>query len=209
MDWHAAAVSDIGGEAPAPLDTLSWPVRTARLGIRRVTADDEGRLWAYRRLDEVSRWGSWRPVDRDDWRAILTARLRDLLVVELDGRVVGDLMVRVEDGWAQREVRGRARGVQAELGWALDPAAAGRGYATEAVREVLRLCFEDLGLRRVTANAFAANEASCRLAERVGMRREVHAVADSLHRDLGWIDGVGYALLEEEWRAGRGARTES
>ncbi len=185
------------------MDALSWPVRTARLSLRRVSAADEEAVWAYRRLEQVSRWGSWRPADRQDWRAILTARLRDLLVIELQGRVVGDVMVKVEDGWAQREVRQQARGVHAELGWALDPAFGGRGYASEAVREVLRVCFEGLGLRRVTANAFAANVASIRLMERVGMRRELYTVADSLHRDLGWVDGVGYALLAQEWAAGR------
>ncbi|WP_432537980.1 GNAT family N-acetyltransferase [Kineococcus arenarius] len=182
---------------------MSWPVRTARLSIRRVSPADEEAMWAYRCLEEVSRWGSWRPADREDWRGILRTRLRDLLVIELKGRVVGDVMVKVEDGWAQREVRDQARGVQAELGWALDPAVGGHGYASEAVREVLRVCFEDLQLRRVTANAFAANEASCRLAERVGMRREVYTVADSLHRELGWVDGVGYALLAHEWTANR------
>lgn len=112
---------------------------------------------------------------------------------------MGDLMVKVEDAWAQREVRDRGRGVQAELGWALAPAATGRGFATEAVREVIRTCFSDLGLRRLTANAFADNEASCRLAERVGMRRESYCVGESLHRDLGWVDSVGYALLASGW----------
>ncbi len=166
-------------------------------------------MWSYRQLDQVSQWGSWRPADRDDWRAILTPRLRDLLVIELDGSVVGDLMVTVEDGWAQREVRGGAHAVQAKLGWALAPAVTGRGYGSEAVREVLRVCFEDLRLRRVTADAFAANEASCRLAERVGMRREHYTVRDSLHRSLGWLDGVGYALLAEEWGSGYSASQAS
>jgi RimJ/RimL family protein N-acetyltransferase len=89
--------------------------------------------------------------------------------------------------------------VKVEDAWALAPAATGRGFATEAVREALRTCFSDLGLRRVTANAFAGNEASCRLAERVGMRRESYCVGESLHRDLGWVDSVGYALLASEW----------
>jgi RimJ/RimL family protein N-acetyltransferase len=187
----------------APLDATSWPVHTARLMLRPALATDEDAMWAYWRLDEVGYWGSWHPADQDDWRARLAPRWHGLLVIELDGRVIGDVMVTVGDSWAQREVQERARGVQAELGWTLNPAVAGRGYASEAVREVLRMCFEDLHLRRVTANAFAANEASCRLAERVGMRREVHTVASSLHSDLGWIDGVGYALLAEEWAGNR------
>ena len=32
------------------------------------------------------------------------------------------------------------------------------------------------------------------------MRREAHAVSDSLHRSGRWLDGYGYALLAEEWR---------
>ena len=190
-----------GQDVPAPLDAVTWPRRTARLSLRRATTADAEQMWAYRRLEEVARWVTRRFRDRGDWDAYLAAGLRDQLVIEGEGRIVGDVMVRVEDAWAQREVVAQARGVQAELGWTLDPAVGGRGYASEAVGEVLRVCFEDLGLRRVTANAFADNEASCRLAERVGMRREVHAVRDSLHRDLGWLDGVGYALLTEEWAA--------
>jgi len=187
--------------APAPLDRLVWPRRTERLSLRRVTLADEAAIWEYRRLDEVSRWGSWLPTDRADWHEILGRRLRDQLVIELDGRVVGDLMVRVEDSWAQREVAEAAKDQQAELGWTIHPEVAGQGYATEAVREVLRMCFEDLGVRRVVAEAFADNTPSVRLAERVGMRREHHAVADALHRDLGWVDSVGYALLAQEWAA--------
>lgn len=200
--WQAAVVTTVGDEdVPSPLDAVVWPRRTARLSLRRVKPADAEQLWAYRRLEEVTRWVTRRPHDRAELEEWLAAGLRDQLVVEHGGRVVGDLMVRVEDAWAQREVVARARGVQAELGWTLDPAVGGRGFMSEAVGEVLRMCFVDLGLRRVTANAFAANEASCRLAERVGMRREVHAVRDSLHRDLGWLDGVGYALLAEEWTA--------
>jgi RimJ/RimL family protein N-acetyltransferase len=60
---------------------------------------------------------------------------------------------------------------------------------------------EDLGIRRVVANSFADNTASWRLMERLGMRRELYTVAESLHRTKGWVDGVGYALLADEWRA--------
>ena len=66
---------------------------------------------------------------------------------------------------------------------------------------MLAICFDDLGLRRVTADCFAANSPSWRLMERVGMRREAHRVAESLHRDLGWVDSYAYALLAREWRA--------
>ncbi|MBV9334544.1 MAG: GNAT family N-acetyltransferase, partial [Solirubrobacterales bacterium] len=63
----------------------------------------------------------------------------------------------------------------------------------------IRYSFQDLGVRRVTANCFLDNDTSRRLMERIGMRRELHAVRESLHRSGRWLDTVGYALLKEEW----------
>jgi RimJ/RimL family protein N-acetyltransferase len=100
------------------------------------------------------------------------ASLAKTLIIELDGQVIGDLMLQIEDAWAQAEVANQVHGVHADLGWVLHPEYAGHGCGTAAVRELLRLCFTELGLRRVTANCFADNTASWRLMERVGMRRE-------------------------------------
>jgi RimJ/RimL family protein N-acetyltransferase len=41
--------------------------------------------------------------------------------------------------------------------------------------------------------------------ERVGMRREVHAIRESLHRSGQWLDTLGYAILDEEWSQTRSA----
>ena len=196
--------SRIGGVATL-VDDLTWPVRTERLVLRPETEADVAATWRIRRLDSVSRWLTRAPQSIEEHRAQVTepTSLAKSLVIELDGEVVGTLMVDIGDAWAQAEVAEQARGVQADLGWVLHPDVEGRGFATEAVREVLRLCFVELGLRRVTAECFAANEASWRLMERVGMRREVHAVRESLHRSGEWLDGYGYALLADEWQARR------
>ena len=188
---------------PQDLSAVSWPARTERLTIRPATPADADATWAFRRLPEVGEWVTRAETDPTAYaeRFLDPERLATTLVVERDGVVVGDLMLRVEDAWAQSEVADRAVGAQAELGWTLDPAHAGRGYATEAVTELLRICFEELRLHRVVALCFAANTASWRLMERVGMRRELHTVRDSLHRSGEWLDGYGYALLAEEWRA--------
>ena len=196
------SVDDRSGDAAArPLDAISWPVHTERFLLRPATADDAEATWRFRRLEEVGRWLTGTSPTFEDYRTMFEEpdRLSETLVVVLDGEVIGDLMVSVGDAWAQKDVADRARGVQAELGWVLDPGHAGQGYATEAVRELLRLCFEDLGLRRVTAECFADNEASWRLMERVGMRRESHTIRDSLHRSGEWLDGMSYALLRDEW----------
>ncbi len=187
----------------APLDAISWPVRTARLTLRPATPADVEATWAFRRLGDVSRWLTRAPTGIEEYRTRFEDpdSLAVTLVIELDGHVIGDLMLEVKDAWAQAEVAQQGRGVQAELGWVLHPDHAGHGYATEAVRELIRLCFEDLGLRRVTAACFADNDASWRLMERVGMRREAYAVRDALHRSGEWLDGMEYAVLADEWSA--------
>jgi RimJ/RimL family protein N-acetyltransferase len=179
---------------------VEWPVRTERLTLRPATANDAETTWQWRRLPEVNHWITAAP-DHDEYVRLHDepARLARTLIVERDGRPIGDLMIRVEDAWSQAEVADRARGVQAELGWTFDPAAQGQGYATEAVRAAIAVCFGQLGLRRVVANCFAGNEASWRLMERLGMRREAYTVAESLHRNGEWQDSISYALLADEW----------
>ena len=123
--------------------------------------------------------------------------------IERAGAVIGDLMVKIEDAGLLPRVSSQARGVQAELGWGLRAEETGKGYATEAVEAALRICFDDLGLRRVFAGCFVANTASYRLMERVGMRREARTVKDALHPSGEWMDGYTYALLADEWRGRR------
>ncbi len=196
-----------GPALDSPLEALGWPVRTERQRLRPATVDDTEATWQYRQLEAVNHWLTSAPATLEEYRAVFAnpARLAKTLVVELvgaelEGAVIGDLMIAVEDAWAQAEVAEQARGVQAELGWAFHPEHTGVGYATEAVRELIRICFTGLGLRRVTAGCFAGNEASWRLMERVGMRREIVTVRESLHRSGEWRDGMGYALLADEWR---------
>jgi RimJ/RimL family protein N-acetyltransferase len=194
-----------GPPAPTRPSVLERPLHTKRLTLRPATAGDAGPTWKYRQLESVNQWLTGRPADLDGYRTLFAepARLAATVIVALGhgitAAIIGDFMLRREDAWAQLDIADLASDTQAELGFVLDPAHTGHGYATEAVCEVLRYCFEDLGLRRVTANCFLDNDASWALMERVGMRRELHAVRDSLHRSGRWLDTVGYAILEEEW----------
>jgi RimJ/RimL family protein N-acetyltransferase len=219
-----AALRDIGAvitelrttapTAPPRRPVLECPLRTDRLTLRPATADDAEATWKYRRLDTVNQWLTGSPADLAGYRRLFSEpdRLAATVIVALGHRaaapIIGDFMLRRGDAWAQPDVADQARNTQAELGWVLDPAHTGHGYATEAVRELLRYCFRSLGVRRVTANCFLDNDTSWRLMERVGMRRELHAIHESLHRSGRWLDTVGYAILEDEWSplSGSGVR---
>jgi RimJ/RimL family protein N-acetyltransferase len=188
-----------------PFDRVVWPVRTERLVLRPMTTDDFGRLYEIRAIPEVTQWLTGRPASYDDYveRYGTPERLATTLVMEADGQIVGDLFLALATPYAQVEVRDGAADTEAVLGWLLDPAYTGQGYATEAATELLRICFEDLGVHRVVAGAFADNAASQRIMVKIGMRIEGIARSASLHRDLGWRDHVDAAILADEWRAKR------
>lgn len=192
------------------LSELDWPRHTARLTVRRARAADAETVFAYRSEGDVSRWLA-RGADDErefcDWFCS-AENLDHALILEREGRVIGDVKVEPDDSWVQGEVAHLGKGVEARLAWCLAPSARGRGYATEAVSELLRLCFDELDVRRVTAGCFADNEPSWRLMERVGMRRESHLVGNALLRTGEWVDGLIYGILADEWRAAQAMRQD-
>ena len=192
-------------EETTPFERLTWPARTERLVIRPLADEDIPAVFAIRRQPEVAQWMTASPDDYAEFVQAFSepARTDTTLVMLHDGALIGDLYVAVSDAWGQREVADRTKRTQAEIGWCVDPAYAGHGYASEGAAELLRLCFDGLGLRRATAGAFAANAASIRVMEKIGMTIEGRGRQDSLHRDLGWVDGVAAAVLADEWRAHR------
>lgn len=183
---------------------MAWPVRTERLLLRPYRPADLDALWAFERLPDVQRWLGWAPRTEDELRTAMEdpASATTHVMVLLDPVIIGHVMIMPRDSWAQTDVADQAKGLEAELGWMFDPGHGGQGFATEAVRAAIGLCFRSLGLRRVHAGCFADNTASWRLMERLGMRREEHSRATALHRDGTWHDGLSYALLREEWPPG-------
>ena len=189
---------------------IRWPRPAGDLELRPPTAADTDRVLRWRTRADVNRWLIRTRVDPEDYRAAMLGSVSDPLdhhVVALRGDVVvGTVQLEVSDGLGQDEGADQWRGCEGHLGYLVDPAHAGRGYATAMAAAMLALAFEELGLRRVTAGCFADNVPSWRAMERVGMRREQHGVRDSWHAELGWIDGYTYGILAEDWRdrSGRG-----
>lgn len=88
----------------------------------------------------------------------------------------------------------------AEFGYWLGVPHWGRGYATEALREILRFGFEDRGLRRIEACHFAHNPASGRVMQKAGLHFE-GVQKHRAHRGGQLFDRVNYGLTREDWLA--------
>lgn len=177
---------------------LEEPIRTSRLLLRTLESGDADAVHAYRSLPEVARYVPFEPMSPE----LIAERLQgrwaqtragegEALVVGFQradtGELIGDLTLMM----ISAEHRG------GEIGWLLHPGQSGHGFATEAARAGLGLMFA-AGLHRVTARVDARNEASLRLCERLGMRREATLVANEWFKGE-WTDEVDFALLEDEW----------
>jgi RimJ/RimL family protein N-acetyltransferase len=81
-----------------------------------------------------------------------------------------------------------------------DPAHQGRGYATEASRALVAHAFEHYGVHRVYGRLEPRNEASARVLEKLGMRREAHLIENEWVKGE-WQSEAVYALLAREWTA--------
>ncbi|MET9228162.1 GNAT family protein [Lentzea sp. NPDC003310] len=176
-----------------------YPVKTERLLLRPFEKTDLDDVFSYRRLPAVHRFLYSEAGSREDteeslarWTAqdeIVEDGQSLALAVVFEGRVIGEADLKLLS----------AEHGQGEIGYILSPAVQGRGFATEAARTLLDLGFFDLGLHRITAECEVRNEASWRVMERLGMRREAHF----RHRELfkgEWADSFVYAMLAEEHR---------
>ena len=181
-----------------------YPVRTERLLLRPLTPGDADGLLAYRSRADVSRYVPFEPMSRNDileriagqWsRTELTDEGQALTLgaeVAATGELAGDVILM----WHSREHAG------GEVGYVLNPALGGHGYATEAAAGMLRLGFEELGLHRIVARIDEDNEASARLARRLGMRQEARLVQNEFFKGR-WSNELDFAMLAEEWFARR------
>jgi RimJ/RimL family protein N-acetyltransferase len=177
-------------------DAGSEPIVTERLRLRRSRPGDAEAISRYRSDPEVNRQQGWERTDPDSVRADIEEMARrapgepggwvQFSVEEREaGRLVGDVGLSAADG---------EPGVL-KVGYTIDPAFQGRGYATEAVRALLGYAFETLGADVVRAYASADNAASIRVAEHVGMR----LIERFEHRDReGRWFGVRYERRRED-----------
>lgn len=181
-----------------------YPIRTERLLLRPFVETDLDAILDLESRPDVVRYLPWDVMDAEAVAAFLAKRLGQAAIDEAssalvlaavvppDDRMIGEFMLRITDEASR----------QGEIGWTVHPDVHGRGYATEAAREILRLGFDGLGLHRIYAEADARNDASLRLMERLGMRREADLRENEFLKGE-WVDSTIYAILETEWRAGQ------
>lgn len=180
-------------------------LETPRLILRRLEMRDAPDLFDYSRDPQVAKHVLWdAQTSVSEARAYVRYMLRRYRAGEPASwgieeketeRVVGTIGYM----WYQRDNNA------CEVGYSLARRRWNRGYMTEALAEVLRFSFEELGVHRVEAQHEVENAASGAVMRKCGMRKE-GTLRGRLYNKGRYVDVDLYAMLREDYA--RWARTE-
>ena len=173
-------------------------LHTARLRLRPFTSADADALFALHSSASVLRYWDAPPWSERARAVQFIAACRRMADEGTGARLAMD---RVSDetflGWCSL-TRWNPDHRSASLGYCLDEAAWGRGYATEAARALLQWAFDTLDVNRVQAETDTRNVASARVLEKLGFVREGTLREDCVvNGDVS--DSWVYGLLRREW----------
>ena len=174
---------------------------TERLRLRPMTLDDAEAVYAYRSIPEVNTY-TYTPIWTTLAEAVnhvekLVPSINDpdsgfckwMVELQDSGQIIGDVFLNKHD-----ELQGSY-----EIGYMFHPDFYGHGYATETVREVLRIGFEEWDVHRIYARVDEDNIGSTRVCQKLGMRQEARLIESDRRGDV-WSTELNFAMLNREWR---------
>ena len=170
-------------------------LQTERLILRPFTEADAESLYEYAKDDRVGPIAGWPPHTsientREVIEYILSAEETYAVCLREDNRAVGSigLMIGERSNIGLPETEG-------EIGYWIGVPFWGRGLIPEAVRELIRHAFDDLGLERLWCGYFDGNEKSKRVQEKCGFVYH-HTNKDVLWKVMGDIRTEHITVLE-------------
>lgn len=134
------------------------------------------------------------PYGEEDAKVFLSAMLASdpdqnmAFAIEADGELIGSIS-------ATRCANIHFR--TAELGYYLGEPYWGRGFATEAVRQICDYIYRNTDIIRIFAEPFAYNTASCRVLEKAGFQLEGLLRSNAV-KNGGILDMKMYARIREK-----------
>lgn len=173
--------------------------KTDRLYIRPVKIEDKELIFEYRSDSITNKYQGWIPKNIDEVTEFIEKIAPEintpetwfqLAILHKETNIfIGDIGIHFLD----MENR------QAEIGCTLNKNFQGKGYATEALSEVIKYLFYNLQKHRIVTSIDPGNINSIKLVERLGFRKEAHFI-ESLFLNGKWVDDIVYAILQKEWK---------
>ena len=183
----------------ADIDISNVVLKTRRLILRPFALSDLEDFYEYASVDGVGQMAGWLPHEsRDISLGILNQFMEEkkTFALELDGKVIGSLGI---EQYKESDVPEFDPLACREIGYVLAKDDWGRGLMAEAVRELLRWLFEDVGLDLIFCSHFLHNKQSARVQEKCGFRFYRRKVYET--RFGTFEDSILNILRREDWAA--------
>ena len=180
------------------IDISNTVLHTARLLLRPWRQSDLEDFFAYASVDGVGQMAGWKPhANREESQDILSRFIahKRTFALEYQGKVIGSLGIeRYNEAQFPELADKRCR----EIGYVLSKDYWGQGLMPEAVREVIRYLFEQVGLDVILCAHFLWNRQSHRVQEKCGFRHYAYGKYET-HFDT-VEDEETNILTKEEWQ---------
>jgi len=153
-----------------PIDITQVTLKTDRLNLRPWKLSDVDDLYEYARVDGVGQMaGGSAHKSVEESRTILEKFIsgKKVFALEHEGKVIGSLGI---ERYNEDEFPEFAGIKCREIGYVLSKSYWGQGLMPEAVSEVIRYLFEDLGLDAIFCGHFLKNAQSARVQEKCGFK---------------------------------------
>ena len=174
-------------------------LETERLILRNFMESDLEDYWEYVQMESVGPRAGWPAyTDKEKARERLlfetTQQHQFALVLKEENKVIGsvELMDCKQDRYSNLEIEEGAK----EIGAVLSEKYWGKGYMPEAVKELMRYAFIDLGVQVIYCGHAKANNNSARLQDKCGFK-----IIGELPNYREWVDGTVTSLVERRMTA--------
>ena len=185
----------------ADINISNVTLKTPRLTLRPWRESDLNDFYEYASVDGVGQMAGWSPHKSvDETQMILDKFIahRKTFALEKDGKAIGSLGVERYDEARFPELAARTC---RELGFVLAKPYWGQGLMPEAVNEVIRWLFEDVGLDVILCAHFLKNTRSARVQEKCGFH---HYAFGTYETRFGTVeDDETNILTRGEWQVAR------
>ncbi|WP_037592639.1 GNAT family N-acetyltransferase [Sporosarcina sp. D27] len=173
-------------------------LETERLKLVQVTKDHTKSFYEIMSRDEVTKY-----YGMDSLKSIEEASqiiesfestfnnnrgIRWGIVTKDKGEFIGTLGLNNLNRWSKK----------AEIGFELHPSYWKKGFTSEAVKEILKYSFDELGLFRIGAVTYPQNDPSILLLKKLGFSKE-GTLRGYLYQGNRSHDALMFSLLQPEW----------
>ena len=145
-------------------------LKTERLILRRWEDSDADNLFKYASDPDVGPIAGWPPhqsieESRDVIKNVLNGKEAYAICLKEDGKAIGAIELKLNGHTDMTD-----RDDECEMGYWIGKPFWGQGIMPEAVKEMLRHAFEDLGMQKVWIGYYEGNNKSKRVQEKCGFK---------------------------------------